>query len=115
MSKINVLAGDFQKGKQSSFQNDTFYLANGENTEEIFPEMVENVEFANEENVKRLGRTVTWGLVGGALLGPVGLLGGLVVGGRGTDVTFIAKLKDGRKFLATTDSKTFTKIQAATF
>jgi len=30
-------------------------------------------------------------------------------------VTFIAKFKDGRKLLATTDSKTFTKLRALVF
>lgn len=52
---------------------------------------------------------------GAALLGPVGLLAGLLLGGKGTDVTFIAQFKDGRKMLATTDAKAFTKLQALVF
>lgn len=55
------------------------------------------------------------GVAGAALLGPIGLLAGLLLGGKGKDVTFILKLKDGRKMLATTDSKTFTKIAAMAF
>lgn len=65
--------------------------------------------------MKRLGGTVGWGVAGAALLGPIGLLAGLLLGGKGKDVTFILKLKDGRKMLATTDSKTFTKIAAMAF
>ena len=76
---------------------------------------VEEVSIATEENVKRVGGTVGWGLAGAAILGPVGLLAGLLLGGKGKDVTFIIKFKDGRKMLATTDSKTFTKLAAMAF
>lgn len=76
---------------------------------------LKSIEIANEESVKRVGGTVGWGAVGATLLGPVGLLAGLLVGGRGKDVTFVAHFKDGRKLLATTDSKTFTAIQAQAF
>ena len=74
-----------------------------------------SVELASEENVKKMGGTMGWGAVGALALGPVGLLAGLVLGGKSKDVTFIAIHKDGRKFMATTDSKTYTKIQAALF
>ncbi len=73
------------------------------------------LEAASEESVKRLGGTIGWGVVGATLLGPVGLLAGLLAGGRGKDVTFVAKFKDGRKLLATTDGKTFNKMRAHTF
>jgi len=43
------------------------------------------------------------------------MLAGLLLGGKGKDVTFILQLKDGKKMLATTDAKTFTKIQALAF
>ena len=73
------------------------------------------VDIATEENVKKLGGTVGWGAAGALILGPVGLLAGLLLGGRKKQVTFVAKFKDGRKLLASTDSKTFTKLQAAVF
>lgn len=76
---------------------------------------IETVEIATEENVKKLGGTVGWGIAGAVLLGPVGLLAGLLVGGRKKEVTFVARFKDGRKLLGTTDSKTFTTLQAACF
>jgi hypothetical protein len=38
-----------------------------------------------------------------------------VLGGRGKDVVFVAKLKDGRKFMGQTNSKTFTKLKAEVF
>jgi hypothetical protein len=76
---------------------------------------IESLEKASEESVKKLGGTVGWGLVGATLLGPVGLLAGLLAGGRKNEVTFVCQFKDGRKMLATTDAKTFTKMQAAIF
>ena len=63
----------------------------------------------------QLGGTVGWGVVGATLLGPVGLLAGLLLGGKGKDVTFIMKLKDGRKLLGTVDGKTYTKLNALIF
>ena len=77
--------------------------------------MLRSIEVATEESVKRAGGTVGWGLAGAALLGPVGLLAGLLAGGRGKDVTFIAQLKDGRRLMATTDAGTYKKLAAATF
>lgn len=121
MSIINVQAGDFAKGKHSRFSFGVLSLA----TDEIgwagrkmisysAPDVI-SVEIANEESVKRAGGTVGWGVAGAVLLGPVGLLAGLLIGGRGKDVTFVATFKDGKKVLATTDSKTYTKVLAMAF
>ena len=52
-------------------------------------------------------------MAGGALLGPAGLLAGLLLGGRREETTFVAKLKDGRKFLASVDKRAWPKILAA--
>ena len=76
---------------------------------------LETVEAATEESVKRLGGTVGWGLAGAVVLGPVGLLAGLLAGGKKKRVTFIAVLDDGRKFMATGSHKDYIKMQAATF
>lgn len=73
------------------------------------------VSIADEENVKRVGGTIGWGIAGAALLGPAGMLAGLLLGGKSKDVTFIAKLKNGRKFMATCTSKEWKAIQAARF
>ena len=119
MATITIHAGDFPKGKATTmFSVITFPWKPGDGFsagESIGFDKLEAVEVASEESVKRIGGTVGWGAVGGVLLGPVGLLAGLLAGGRGTEVTFVAKFKDGRKFLGATDSKTFTKIRAAVF
>lgn len=116
MAKVIVHAGDWPKGK-GGYHLGAFSLPrSGWNQSEIIlASQLEEIAPASEENVKRLGGTVGWGIVGATLLGPVGLLAGLVAGGRGKDVTFVAKFKDGRKLLGTTDSKTFTKLSALTF
>jgi len=49
------------------------------------------------------------------MFGPMGLLAGLMLGGRKKEVTFVARFKDERKLLATTDRKTFIALQAAAF
>lgn len=115
-AKIKVHAGDFEG--DGKFSGTSLVLRAKECPsikEYIKLQQLESVEIATEESVKRVGGTVGWGVAGAVTLGPVGLLAGLLLGGRGKDVTFVAKLRDGRKLLATTDSKTFTRIQAALF
>ena len=117
MAKLTVHAGDFLEGaSQVTFgafalrTEERSYL--GETI--LFSELAE-VEIASEEAVKRVGGTLGWGLAGAVVLGPIGLLAGLLMGGKKKEVTFVAKFKDGRKLLATTDSKSYTKILAAVF
>jgi hypothetical protein len=117
MAKIKIHAGDFLKGEGQFFLG-AFSLKTTEHPflgEGIAGNQLELVEIASEESIKKLGGTIGWGLAGGILLGPVGLLAGLLLGGRKKEVAFIAKFKDGRKLLASTDSKTYMKIQAACF
>ncbi|MFA5595950.1 MAG: hypothetical protein WDA26_00105 [Pusillimonas sp.] len=119
MGTIKIHAGDFPTGKASShFSAIVFPWKPGDGFsagECVQFTDIEALEVANEESVKKLGGTVGWGVVGATLLGPVGMLAGLLAGGRKSEVTFVCKFKDGRKMLATTDSKTFTKMQAAIF
>ncbi|WIX32499.1 hypothetical protein QO259_17065 [Salinicola sp. JS01] len=118
MAEIKIHAGDY-KGLHGNFSWGVFSFSQPHHTfkREARYEAsdIEAVELANEENVKRLGGTIGWGAAGAVILGPVGLLAGLLAGGRSKQVTFVAKFTDGKKILATTDSKTWTKIQAATF
>lgn len=83
--------------------------------EKVAKEQVSALEIATEETVKSAGGTLGWGILGGAMLGPVGLLAGLLLGGKSKKVVFVMRFKDGRKLLASADSKTFSTIQAATF
>lgn len=117
MAKIKVHAGDFLK-EDGNFSFGSLQLKTKEHWiigEIIHSSELKVVEAASEESVKRIGGTVGWGVAGAAILGPVGLLAGLLAGGRGKDVTFVAEFKDGRKLMGTTDSKTFTALKAACF
>lgn len=117
MAKVKVHAGDFLEG-DGQFTLGSLVLKTKKHSfvgEAIPLTKLKMIEIATEDSVKKLGGTVGWGAAGALLLGPVGLLAGLLLGGKKKEVTFIAKFKDGRKLLATTDSKTFTKLQAAVF
>ncbi|HFU75176.1 MAG TPA: hypothetical protein ENK91_15675 [Bacteroidetes bacterium] len=117
MAKIKVLAGDFLEG-DSEYSWGSLVLKTEEHSwvgETISLNQLDTVDIATEESVKKLGGTVGWGAAGAVILGPVGLLAGLLLGGKKKEVTFVAKFKDGRKLMASTDSKTFTKLQAAVF
>ena len=117
MAKVKVLAGDFLEGN-GEYSWGSLVLKTKEHSwagETIPLTKLETVEIATEESVKKIGGTVGWGAAGAVILGPVGLLAGLLLGGKKKEITFVAKFKDGRKLLAQTDSKTFTKLQAAVF
>jgi hypothetical protein len=117
LATIKLHAGDFGKGEGQFLYGNFSLPRNGSSLsrETIRGHLLETAEMASEENVKRIGGTVGWGVVGATLLGPVGLLAGLLLGGKGKEVTFVARFKDGRKLLGTTDPKTFTKIKALAF
>lgn len=115
MAKVTLHAGSWGKGT-AHFMFGSFGMpSSGWKTDSVPGNRLKSVEIATEESVKRVGGTVGWGVAGGVLLGPVGLLAGLLLGGRGKEVTFVAEFKDGKRILATTDAKTFKAIQALVF
>ena len=117
MAYLTIHAGDFRKGRIEYYMRELRLIeATNPTRVKKFPlNELATVEIATEESVKRLGGTVGWGAAGALLLGPVGLLAGLLLGGRKKEVTFVARFKDGRKFLATTDPKVYRKLLSACF
>lgn len=116
LGSMKVHAGDFKDAKSANFGAGTFIFATGIFKSEKLPASeIAELEVASEESMKRMGGAIGWGIVGGLALGGIGALAGVLAGGRSKEVTFICKFKDGRKLLATTDSKTFTEIQSACF
>jgi hypothetical protein len=84
MAKIKIHAGDFLPGN-GTFHFGSFLLRTQEHSfvgESIDVSQLGEIAIASEENVKKVGGTVGWGAAGGVLLGPVGLLAGLLAGGR---------------------------------
>ena len=83
--------------------------------EQVNKNQVMDIAVATEASVKTIGGTLGWGMVGGVLLGPVGLLAGLLLGGKQNKTVFTLTLRDGRSLLASCDTGTFIAIKAATF
>jgi hypothetical protein len=121
MSTIKILAGDLKAcswdvnadlfGKDFKIQWGIF----GSGDIIDLKKEIQSVELMTEDKKKKLIGSAAWGAIGGLALGPIGIAAGLLAGGNKKDVTFACYLKDGRKFMATTDSKTFTKLQALSF
>lgn len=121
MSKVRVLGGCLDKGdwEFNGFLGVNFLSKGGERLD--FGNMLASVEQVNEEKLKTIAGTAGWGLAGAALLGPIGAIGGMLIGGNKKEITFVGYMKpgsrfdEGEKFLAVTDAKTFQKLLAITF
>jgi hypothetical protein len=111
MGTITIHVSDFGDGK-ATLQGASIALPakKGQgllNRDKVAILDVVEIDIATEESVKRIAGTVGWGVAGAVILGPVGLLAGLLLGGKKKEVTFIAKFNSGEKMLATTDVKTY--------
>lgn len=121
LGRIDVKAGDFTKGNVSQYLRGAFLMKRPGKMfrEKIAVDQIAVLELATEEAVISVGGAAGWGIAGSFLLGPAGLVAGLVLGGRGKEVTFVCKFQDGRKFLGTASAGTFNDIKkghmAATF
>jgi len=117
MGKIKVLAGDFtgngtySAGRVTLRPKDRPSPAHRMKVRDFF----DSVEVAAQHNAVKVGGAVGWGAAGALVAGPIGLLAGAVLGGRGRDVVFVAVLKDGRRFLGQTDARTYTRLRADVF
>lgn len=113
LGRIDVKAGDFKKGLESQYVHGKFLMKKEGSflRETILPSQIEKLELATEESVISVGGAAGWGIAGSVLLGPAGLLAGLILGGRGQKATFICKFKDGRKFLGTASTGVYNELQ----
>lgn len=82
-----------------------------EKKKEMLNNEIDYTIIVSEDNRKSVGSTVTRGAIGGALLGPIGLVGGALSGKNKTKTTFTIVYKSGRREVVTVenDSKEFTK------
>ncbi len=115
MAEIKVLAGDIEKGSWTFVSLFGQALMKKGSPEINLKEETESIELLDEEKYNKLARKAGWAIAGGIATGGVGLVAGALFGGRKKTMTFACELKDGRKFMAVTDRKSWTKIQAATF
>ena len=133
---MKVLAGDFSlAGERSHYNSSTVYfpMNGGKSRYRIgmfnFPDpgnegflsygrimyrmtaVSEMQELTEENKVKVLG-AAGWGAVGALVAGPMGLLAGMVLGGRGSNMVISVTFKDGRKALLQVDATTWTNMLA---
>ncbi len=117
MKKINVHAGDFGAGiANANFDGGLIYFPwqDPPNGFEYLDD-IEQLDVATEESVKRIGGTIGWGAAGALVLGPVGLLAGLLLGGKKNEVTFAARFANGKKIFATADKEVYKKLLGRVF
>ena len=115
MAKNIVIAGEYQgKGVGVSFG---LPFINTKITKPLYLDKgtVESYEVITEETRKSAASGIARGIVGGALLGPVGLLaGGLYAKNKGT-VTLAIQFKDGGKSLIEADDKFYKALMQQMF
>lgn len=114
MATISVIAGQITKTKWILAKSLFGHLYLGSGFQKLYlKKEVASIEAVTEENQKKFTGAAALGLAGGIVFGPLGLLAGVLAGGNRKEVCFVATLKDGRQFMATTDVKTYQKILAA--
>jgi hypothetical protein len=138
MSKIKIIAGDLELGdwqvKPDFFTKDIF---NNPKSKDIFyieygkpgkfktvnlKAKIQSVQIMTEETKKKILGSTGWGItglvVGSLIAAPVALaagLAGVLKGGNRKEICFVCYLKDEKKFMGITDSKTYTKLQTLCF
>jgi len=112
MTRLTVRSGDFLQG-EGEYRNGSLTLKTPRSPspgERISLARISDLKLSSLESSRSLGTALGWGVAGALVAGPVGLLAGLWLGGKEEEATFIATFKDGRKLLAVTDGKTWSKI-----
>lgn len=114
MAKDVVIAGDYEGKYVGNTVNGGYISIGFLTTVCINKETVESYEIVTEEQRKSASSAVTRGLVGTALLGPVGLLAGLSAKSKGS-YQMIINFKDGKRSLIEVNDKTYKAIIKACF
>ena len=82
---------------------------------EVNKDLIEAYEVLTEEHRKSAASGVGRGLVGGALLGPVGLLAGAMSAKNKGKYNVVLQFRDGRKSLAELDEKHYKLLMRVMF
>ena len=101
-----VIAGDYTGRSVSSAWGSTYIVLGAGKMKNLDKGTVDEYEVITEDHRKSAVSGITRGLVGGVLLGPVGLLGGLSAKNKGTYQVAI-KWKNGGKSLVEIDDKIY--------
>lgn len=110
MAKNKVIAGDYIFPGKVSVTLGTVYISTGfSSSVAVTKENIEAYVLVTDEHRKSAASGISRGIVGGALLGPVGLLAGLSAKSKGT-YTVAIKFKDGKSCLVEVDDKIYKTI-----
>lgn len=110
-----VIAGDY-KGKGLMYTANKLILATGFFQKIIIDKTtLESYEVLTEEHVKSATSGVARGLVGGALLGPVGMLAGVISAKKKGTYHIVLEFKDGKRSLAEVDKKIYIELMKLMF
>ena len=109
-AKNRVVGGDYMGSAVSSTLGMAFVQVGFFKTMELTPKTVSGYELVTDEHRKSAASGAARGLVGGALLGPVGLLaGGISAKSKGI-YQVVIQFKDGKSSLLEVDDKIYKSI-----
>lgn len=113
-----VIAGDYKDCRVRELLNRVEIVTNGWHDEvmaKVDKEHVESYEEISEERKRSAGNVAARGLVGAALLGPVGLAAGVLSSRKKGTHQIAIQFKDGKKSLIEVDDKLAKKINIELF
>ncbi|MBE7184508.1 MAG: hypothetical protein INR68_08895 [Methylobacterium mesophilicum] len=117
MTKIVIIAGDWPSGTDVTYAPGFFgkpsSILIGWTGGRFYAEHIASAEHVTEQNSTSVLGKVGWGAVGSVALGPVGLLAGLVAGGKRQHTIVALELVDGRKALLKCDQAGFEAVMKA--
>ncbi len=115
MADIKILAGDWEKPYKFiitpfSGKKPTLSVMKGMEMETFNKYHIASIDMVNEETKNSVLAKAGWGAAGAVVLGPLGLLAGVLGGGNKRKTVVSVVLKDGRKALLECDPKTLKKL-----
>lgn len=108
-ARNKVVSGDYSGASVDEFLGDvslnsfTTNVAINKNT-------ITNIELLDSANKKDTGSSIARGLVGGVLLGPVGIIGGAMLGKTNGIHLISIIFKNGKRSLIEVDDKIYKKL-----
>lgn len=115
MAKNMVIAGDCQgKGVGISVKG-VFITTKIMNPLYLTKENVESYEVITEEAAKSAASGAVRGIIGGAILGPVGMLAGSLSAKSKNTIVLAIQFKDGKRSLMEVDSNIYKNIMQMMF
>jgi hypothetical protein len=114
MDRIKIMGGDYPSGDcYASITPETGLVILSSAKSGSYSLQLKSIEQLTVEKIKNLSGTAAWGIAGAALLGPLGAIGGMLIGGNKTEVSFLCVTQEEKQFIGATDPKVYQKLVAA--